>query len=103
MGLHKVRLYNWENGKLTWKDIWFHTLEVAEEFIEQIKCDTWKLFNSDGINIKGGDGKKSDDDDCHKKHHKHKKHRHHHHDDYCDDDCDDDCDCDDYDDDDCGS
>jgi hypothetical protein len=66
---HRARTHQWIDGKLTFKDIWFSTLKDAKDFIEDVICDEWKLFDCDDTLVDCGKG-----------------HDHHHHggdDGYC--------------------
>lgn len=79
MSHHKVRVHDWINGQLSWKDVWFSTLEDASMFVEDLICDTWKIFDTDDIVVNYGNGCKEIDEEHEHDHRHHHRHRHHRH------------------------
>lgn len=79
---HRVRTHQWVDGVLSWKDIWFATVEDAKQFVEEVICDTWKIFDCDDVVVDNGEGR-HEHHEHHHHHHGHDHHHHHHHHGYC--------------------
>ena len=67
---HRVRSFNWIDGKLVHRDDRFMSLESAMKFVEDLICETFKIFDDNECVVHEGHGKH---------HHHHHRHHHHHH------------------------
>jgi hypothetical protein len=53
---HRVRTHHWRNGFLKSRDSWFDDLVKAIEYALGIGCDSYKIYDGNGVVVKSGGG-----------------------------------------------